>query len=167
MGILVEDLLTYLHDLKAASFLSDKTKSTGKVYYGNVSTKYSSTHHPSERVALLCKIQLSHRFVVTSWRKHTLDWRSCLSRLLKVAKGSGEETRGAEIVRNFMKDTLGRPCNCNGSCASQEVRLLRLASGPHGLVECSRLLHLKGGHRLFNVCTIMSSLLSKNNNARH
>jgi len=121
MGILVEDLLTYLHDPKAASFLSDKTKSTGKVYYGNVSTKYSSTHHPSERVALLCKIQLSHRFVVTSWRKHTLGWRSCLSRLLKVAKGSGEETRGAEIVRNFRKDALGRPCNCNGSCASQEV----------------------------------------------
>jgi len=118
MGILVEDLLTYLHDPKAASFLSDKTKSTGKVYYGNVSTKYSSTHHPSERVALLCKIQLSHRFVVTSWRKHTLGWRSCLSRLLK---GSGEETRGAEIVRNFRKDALGRPCNCNGSCASQEV----------------------------------------------
>jgi len=121
MGILVEDLLTYLHDPKAASFLSDKTKSTGKVYYGNVSTKYSSTHHPSERVALLCKIQLSHRFLVTSWRKHTLGWRSCLSRLLKVAKGSGEETRGAEIVRNFRKDALGRPCNCNGSCASQEV----------------------------------------------
>jgi hypothetical protein len=68
-------------------------------------------------------------------------------------QGSGEETRGAEIVRNFRKDALGRPCNCNGSCASQEVppRLLRLASGPHGLVECSRLLlHLKGGHRLLS-----------------
>jgi len=36
-------------------------------------------------------------------------------------QGSGEETRGAEIVRNFRKDALGRPCNCNGSCASQEV----------------------------------------------
>jgi hypothetical protein len=83
-------------------------------------------------------------------------------------QGSGEETRGAETIRNFRKDAPGRPCNCNGSCASQEVppRLLRLASGPHGLVECSRLLlHLKGGHRLFNVCTTMSSLLSKNNNA--
>ena len=67
-------------------------------------------------------------------------------------QGSGEETRGAEIVRNFRKDALGRPCNCNGSCASQEVppRLLRLASGPHGLVECSRLLlHLKGGQTTF------------------
>jgi hypothetical protein len=66
-------------------------------------------------------------------------------------QGSGEETRGAETVMSLKKDALGWPCNCNGSCASQQVptRLLRLSSDLHGPVECAGLLlHLDTGHKI-------------------
>jgi len=56
-----------------------------------------------------------------------------------------------------LSETLGRTPLADPATATAHVRrrkcprLLRLASGPHGLVECSRLLlHLKGGHRLLS-----------------